>query len=56
MIILKTLPAICIQVGESLKRKTGAKINQFLKQYGPDTDTARRPAENELDKEARRNT
>jgi exopolysaccharide production protein ExoY len=56
MIIFKTLPAICIQVGESLKRKTGAKINQFLKQYVPDTHTARRPAENELDKEARRNT
>jgi hypothetical protein len=41
MIILKTLPAIAIQVGESLRRKTGAKIDQLLKQYGAKDDATR---------------
>ena len=34
MIILKTVPAIAMQVAESLRRKTGAKIDRLLKQYG----------------------
>jgi len=56
MIILKTLPAIAMQVGETVTRKTGAKINRFWKQFVSEGDAARRPSETELDKESRRNS
>ena len=38
MIILKTLPAIGMQVCESIGRKTSARINRLLKQYKADCD------------------
>jgi lipopolysaccharide/colanic/teichoic acid biosynthesis glycosyltransferase len=56
MIMLKTFPAIGLQVYESLKRKTGARIGQLLKQYVPESDAVRTAPEGELDKEARRKT
>jgi lipopolysaccharide/colanic/teichoic acid biosynthesis glycosyltransferase len=56
MIILRTIPAIAMQVGESLKRKTGAKIGRLFKQYVPESDAIRVAPENELDKESRKNT
>jgi len=56
VIMVKTLPAIGIQVCESLTRKTGAKISRILKHYVPDKcDATHRASERELDKEARRN-
>jgi exopolysaccharide production protein ExoY len=55
-IMAKTLPAIAIQVGESLRRKTGARIGRLLKQYVPGGDAAPRTPGSELDKEARRET
>ncbi len=56
MIILKTLPAIAIQVGESLRRKTGARIDRLIKQYGAKDDATRPRSGNELEKEARKST
>ena len=41
MIMLKTLPAIGIQVVESLTRKTGATIGRLWKRYGPESDATR---------------
>jgi lipopolysaccharide/colanic/teichoic acid biosynthesis glycosyltransferase len=56
MIILKTLPAIGIQVAESLKRKTGAKLGRLMKRYAQKDDATGRLSGSELEKEARKNT
>ena len=56
MIMLKTLPAIGVQVLESLARKTSARLSRLLKRYVADSNTTHVTVENKLDKEARRNT
>jgi lipopolysaccharide/colanic/teichoic acid biosynthesis glycosyltransferase len=56
VIILKTAPAIGIQVGESLSRKTGAKINQLWRQYGVDGSAPPDVARGERQEDTRRNT
>ena len=56
MIILKTLPAIGIQVCESIGRKTSSKINRLLKQYGAECNAADDMSRGEVDKDTRRNT
>lgn len=56
VIILKTVPAIGIQVCESIGRKTGAKINQLWQQYGVDSADPPDVARDELKEDTRRNT
>ena len=55
-IVLKTLPAIGIQVGESIGRKTGSKINRLLHQYGVGGAAPPEVARGELQEKTRRNT
>jgi len=55
-IILKTLPAIAIQVGESISRKTGFKIKRVWQQYGADGTAPPDMVRGELEKDTRRNT
>ena len=56
VIILKTVPAIGIQVCESISRKTGSKINQLWQQYGGEGTAPPEGARGELQEETRRNT
>jgi exopolysaccharide production protein ExoY len=56
VIILKTLPAIGIQVCESLGRKTGAKINQLWRHYGVDGSAPPDVGRGELQEDTRRDT
>ncbi len=56
IIILKTVPAIGIQVCESISRKTGSKINQLWQQYGGEGTAPPEVARGELQEETRRNT
>ena len=55
-IILKTLPAIGIQVCEAIGRKTSFKINRLLKQYGAEDNASRDVSCGDVDKDTRRNT
>jgi lipopolysaccharide/colanic/teichoic acid biosynthesis glycosyltransferase len=55
-IILKTLPAIGIQVCEAIGRKTSFKINRLLKQYGAEDNASRDVSRGDVDKDTRRNT
>jgi hypothetical protein len=55
-IVLKTLPAIGIQVGESIGRKTGSKINRLLHQYGVGGAAPPEVARGELQEKTTRNT
>jgi exopolysaccharide production protein ExoY len=56
IIILKTVPAIGIQVCESIGRKTSSKINRLLKQYDAECTAPRDMSGGEVDKDTRRNT
>ena len=55
-IILKTVPAIGIQVCESIGRKTGSKIHRLLKQYGAERTAPHDDVRVEVEKVTRRNT
>jgi exopolysaccharide production protein ExoY len=55
-IILKTLPAIGIQVCESIGRKTSSKVQRFLRRHDAGSDAPPNRASNELQKDTRRYT
>ena len=55
-IILRTVPAIGIQVCESLSRKTGSKIRRLWQRYGAECTGAQDISRGEIDKDTRRNT
>ncbi len=56
IIIVKTIPAIGMQVCEALRRETAAKIDRLIKHYVPDSTGARDASESSLDNEARKHT
>ena len=55
-IILRTLPAIGIQVCESISRKTGSKIKRFWQRYGAECTDTHDISRGEIDNDTRRNT
>jgi exopolysaccharide production protein ExoY len=55
-IILRTLPAIGIQVCESIGRKTSSKISRFWQQYGGECTASDDRSGGAVDKDTRRNT
>ena len=55
-IILRTLPAIGIQVCESISRKASSRINRFWRQYGAEDTVPPDMSRGEMNKDTRRNT
>ena len=55
-IILRTLPAIGIQVCESIGRRTSSKISRLWQQYGADCAAPDDMSRGAVDKDTRRNT
>jgi lipopolysaccharide/colanic/teichoic acid biosynthesis glycosyltransferase len=55
-IILRTVPAIGIQVCESISRKAGSKIDRLWRKYGAECTAAQDLSSGAMDKDTRRNS